>query len=257
MRRESLESFSQIIRHGQVRSVIRIELNYIGAQILGDHSPLQRRRNSSIASTYHVIPVDAIKGPEWDGYWRHERRDRLRALPSDSPRRDLLRACAIQRLTRRRDRHGRNRGLSFNGDIGLYLIAGALWQLCRVEQTLAILWYERRHEDERPDTAGTACCSLVATMPPILLLATWRFGSGSEHFTQPSSIGIQGGLACWLVVSRLIPANRTLPPNGHWPLNDRSKAPDPCPRERTMHEDKSGHLISLVSRILTTTRECS
>jgi hypothetical protein len=67
MRRESMESFGQLIRHGQVRSVIRIELNDIGAQILGDHSSLQQRRNGSIARTYHVIPLDAIKGPEWDG----------------------------------------------------------------------------------------------------------------------------------------------------------------------------------------------
>ena len=160
MRRESMEGFGQFIRPGKVRSVIRIQLNDIGAQILRNHSPLKRRRNSSIASTYHVIPVDTIKRTGRDGHWCHKWRDGLRALPSDGPRRDLLRAGAIQRLTRCRCRHGSNRRFSFDGDIGLYLITGTFRQLCKVEQTLAVLWQERRDVDERPDTAGTACRSL-------------------------------------------------------------------------------------------------
>jgi len=109
MFRESIESFGQLLRHGKMRSMIRIQLNDVGAQIFGNHSPLERQRNGSIASTYHVIPADAIQRPEGDGYWRHKRRDRLRALPSDGPRCNLLGAVAIQRLTRGRCRHGGNR----------------------------------------------------------------------------------------------------------------------------------------------------
>jgi hypothetical protein len=42
---ESVESRSQFVRHRQLGCVIGVELNDIGAPVLGDHRPLQRRRD--------------------------------------------------------------------------------------------------------------------------------------------------------------------------------------------------------------------
>ena len=83
MHRKSMESLGQLTRLGQVWRVIRVEFNDLGARVLGDHPLLQRERNSSIASTYHVIPIHVLESSERDGYRRHERRDwrgRCRAM---------------------------------------------------------------------------------------------------------------------------------------------------------------------------------
>src|SRR5581483_12294489 len=144
MHRKSMESLGQLTRLGQVWRVIRVELNDVGAHVLSDHPPLQRERNSSIASTYHVIPVHVVESTDRDGYWRHERRDWLRTLPRDGPGCDVVRAGAIQCLTRRGGRHRGKWGIPFDSDICLDLIVGALRKLCQVEQTLSVLGEECR-----------------------------------------------------------------------------------------------------------------
>jgi len=92
MNDESLQRRSQFVRHRQLGCVIGVELNDIGASILCDHPPLQRRRYGSIACADHVIPVDAVESSWRNRYRCREWRNRLRALPCDSPRRDVFRA---------------------------------------------------------------------------------------------------------------------------------------------------------------------
>src|SRR6267142_6467152 len=62
MRRELVESVGQLVRHRQLGRVICVKLNDAGARVLGDHPPLQWRRDSPIPRTQHVIPVDAVEG---------------------------------------------------------------------------------------------------------------------------------------------------------------------------------------------------
>jgi hypothetical protein len=47
VRRESVESLGQLVRHRQLGRVICVKLNDFGAPVLGDHPPLQWWRDSS------------------------------------------------------------------------------------------------------------------------------------------------------------------------------------------------------------------
>jgi hypothetical protein len=46
-----MESLGDLTGHGQVRRVIRVELNDIGARVLNNHPPLQGGRDSLITGT--------------------------------------------------------------------------------------------------------------------------------------------------------------------------------------------------------------
>src|SRR5439155_24386734 len=90
----------------------------------------------------------------------------------------------------------RNRRLSLYDDIGLDLIAGSLRQLCQVEQTLAVPWYERCHVDECRDAARTACRSLGCDNATHTVAGDdCRFGVDGKPFPQTGTTGIQGDLA--------------------------------------------------------------
>jgi len=95
VRREFVDSLSRLVRHRQLGRVICVKLNDVGARVVGDHPPLQWPRDSPIPRTQHVIPVDAVDGSERDGYCHPQRRDWLRALPCDRPRRNVLRAGPV------------------------------------------------------------------------------------------------------------------------------------------------------------------